>query len=232
LAECKNDGVGLKRLELAGRPGLAFVVDLHYFDRQIGPVDFLDRPQPVNFDPFGHGFISFKLMRRHVLPIAAIHDERLRRAQPFRGPGGVHRRVAAAVDHDSASQHGLAAGSHVAQQRYRIEDLGGVARRYVDMLCEMRADRHKNGVELTRRFGFQHIFDFTIENDLDAEVFDSFDLGHEIGARKPVRGDAEMQHPAGQRTSVVDFDVVTEAPEMIRCRQPPRAGAYNQDALS
>jgi hypothetical protein len=41
-----------------------------------------------------------------------------------------------------------------------------------------------------------------------------------------------MQHPAGQRTSLVDFDVVTEALEMIRCRQPPRAGAYNQDALS
>jgi hypothetical protein len=36
----------------------------------------------------------------------------------------------------------------------------------------LRADRHKNGVELTRRFGFQHIFDFTIENDLDVELFD------------------------------------------------------------
>src|SRR5271157_1949133 len=160
-------------------------------------------------------------MRRHVLPIAAIHDKRLRRAQSFRGPGGVHRGVAAAVDHDSASQHGLAAGSHVAQQRYRIEHPGGVARRYVDMLCEMRADRHKNGVELSRRFGFQHILDFTIENDLDAEVFDAFDLGHEIGARKSVRGDTEMQHPAGQRSGIVDFDVVTEALEMIPCRQPP-----------
>jgi len=31
----------------------------------------------------------------------------------------------------------------------------------------MRADCHY-GVELTGRFGFQHILDFTIENDLDA----------------------------------------------------------------
>src|SRR6202166_3259559 len=174
---------------------------------------------------FDAGFAHRFGRRMETAPIGARH------AQPFRGPGGVHRGVAAAVDHDSASQHALAAGSHVAQ-RYGIEHLGGVARRYVDMLCEMRADRHKNGVELTRRFGFQHILDFTIENDLDAELFDAFDLGHELGARKPVRGDTEMQHPAGQRTSIVDFDVVTEALEMIPCRQPSRAGAYNQDALS
>ena len=64
---------------------------------------------------------------------------------------------------------------------------------------------HKNGVELTRRFGFQHIFDFAIENDLDAEVFDGFDLGHEIGARKPDSrlggDDPEPRHPARYRTS-------------------------------
>ena len=66
----------------------------------------------------------------------------------------------------------------------------------------------------------------------DAHALDPADLLHEILARQPVGGNAEMQHAAGQRSCLVDLHLVAEPRQMIGGRQTARTSPDHQHALA
>ena len=104
LADGEDDGVGLQRFDLAGRLRPPVFVDPHPLDREIAAVDRLDRGQPLDLDAFRQRLVGLELVGGHVRPVAAIDDHRVVGAEPARGARGVHRGVAAAVDHDAAAE--------------------------------------------------------------------------------------------------------------------------------
>jgi len=159
LSDSENHGVRLERLQLPGRLRPAVLVELHHFDREVVAVDRLDRSQPLDLDTFSGRFVGLEFGRGHVNLIAAIDDEGLGRSQTLHGSGGVHRRVAAAIDDDSAAQDRVRAGCDIAQQRNRVEHFDGVAGRDFYMLRQMRADRNKDCVEAACRLFLQHVLD-------------------------------------------------------------------------
>ena len=63
-----------------------------------------DSGQPFDFDAFLDRFVRFESARWHVCSITPVDDERLVRAQPLGCARRVHRRVAATVDDDPASE--------------------------------------------------------------------------------------------------------------------------------
>ena len=147
-------------------------------------------------------------MGRHVRPVAAIDDQRLLGAEAPGGARGVHRGVAAAIDHDAAAEQRRLAGLDVAQQRHRVEHLDRVARRDVDVLGEMGADRDEDGVEAARPpCSASTSSTLWLRTIADAHRLDPPDLLHQIRARQAIGGDAEMQHAAGQRAGLVDLDL-------------------------
>src|SRR5271166_4377148 len=86
----------------------------------------------------------------------------------------------------------------------------------------MGADRDEDGVELTRFLFGENIVDFVIDDYLDAHALNLADLFHQIFARQPVRGNAEMQHAAGQRSCLVDLHLMAKPRQMIGSRETTR----------
>ena len=122
LAERQDHRVGGERLEPAGRLRVAGLVELHHLDLQLRAVEGRDRPQPVDPHALALGVLGLLVVGRHLLAGAPVDDQRLVRAQPAGDPGGVHRRVAAAVDRDAAADHRPLAGGDAAQERHRVDD--------------------------------------------------------------------------------------------------------------
>ena len=147
LAEREDHGVGGERLEPAGRLRVAGLVELHHLDLQLRAVEGRDRPQPVDPHAFPLGVLGLLEMGRHLLAGAPVDDQRLVRAQPAGDPGGVHRRVAAAVDRHAAADHRPLAGGDAAQERHRVDDPAGIPGRDVDPLGQVGADRDEDRVE-------------------------------------------------------------------------------------
>ena len=79
--------------------------------------------------------------------IATVDDQRLFRAKPTRRSRGVNRRVAAPVDNDAAAEARGIAGLDLMQQCDGVDDASGIARRYLDPLADLRADRDENRIE-------------------------------------------------------------------------------------
>ena len=84
--------------------------------------------------PFALGVLGLLGVGRHLCAGAAVDDQRLVGAQPAGHPGGVHRRVAAAVDRHPAADHRPLAGGDAAQERDRVDDRPGVPGRDVHAL--------------------------------------------------------------------------------------------------
>ena len=72
------------------------------------------------------------------------------------------------------------------------------------------------------------ILDPVVELEHDAQVRQSRHLGIEHGAWQAIGGNAEVHHAAGDRPGIADHDVVPEAPQVVRRRQPARSGADDQ----
>ena len=232
LAERQDHGIGRQGLELPGRLRQALFVQPHHLDREFTLADVLDRAEPLDLDALGQRLVGLELLRGHVRTVPAVDDQRLFGAEPARGSRSVHRRIAAAVDDDAAAKTRRIAGPDVVQQRDGVDDAPGIARRNVDPLADLRADRDEDGIEMALGLLGEDVFDLVVEGDLDPHGFDAAHFLHEIGARQAIGGNAEMQHAAGQRTRVADFDGVAKAGEMIGRRQPARAAADHQDALA
>ena len=100
------------------------------------------------------------------------------------------------------------------------------------MLGEMGADCNEDGVELTRFLFGENIVDFVIDDYPDAHALNLADLLHQILARQPVGGNAEMQHAAGQRSCLVDLHLMAKPLQMIGSREPTRPSPNHQHALA
>ena len=69
-------------------------------------------------------------------------------------------------------------------------------------------------------------------HDRDAERLDAANLRHQIRARQPVGGNAEVQHAAGDRARVVHLHAVPEPGQMVRGREAARPRPDDQHALA
>ncbi len=164
--------------------------------------------------------------------IAAVDDKRLLGAEASGGAGRVHRGVAAAVNDHTAAEDGFAAAADLAQHRDRVENLGGLAGRDLGVLRDVGADGDEHGVEaavLLFRFDVGHR---VIQHDPDTEPLDSGDLGGQFRPRQTIGRDAELQHTAGDRTGLVDFDLMAEPGQMISGGQAGGTSADDQDSLA
>ena len=86
-------------------------------------------------------------MRRHAIAGTAIDDDRLGRAQPFGGAGGVDGGVAAAVNDDAAAEQRLVLAFHRSQQRDGVENLRGGTGGNIGALADMGADGEEGRIE-------------------------------------------------------------------------------------
>ena len=164
---------------------------------------------------------------------ATVDDDRVGRAQPLRGAGGVHRRVAAAVDRDAAAELWPLGALHALQQRDRVEDALGLAGGDVGAAADVGADSEEGRVETALAPSSPATFsDLAVQLQLDAEVEDPLHLGLEHVAGQPVLRDAEAHHPAGHRAGLLDRHRVAEPGEVVRSRKTGRPGADDQHPLA
>ena len=110
---------------------------------QLALVDLLDRRQPLHHHALLLGLGDLDLVGGHALAVAPVDDDRLLGAEPLRGPGRVHRRVAAAVDRDPAAEQRLLALLEVVQHRDRVDHLRRRCRRGCRRAC--RSGRRRRG---------------------------------------------------------------------------------------
>ena len=216
LAQREDDAVGREGFEASGRLRVARLVEFHGLDLKLRTVERGDGAQPVDAHAFALGVGRLLLVGRHLLAGAAVDDDRLFGAEPARHPGGVHRRVAAAVDRDPLADVGRLAGGHVAQEADGVEDRPGIARRKVDPLGEVRADRDEHGVEAALAPLGIEVVHPVAGHHAHAHLGDAGDLGVEHVTRHPVGGDPVTHHAAGLVTRVADLDLVAEPGEVIR----------------
>ena len=170
-------------------------------------------------------------MRRHVRPVAPVDDQRLV-TEPHGDAGGIHRRVAAAVDGHPAPHLRCVAHLDVLQEAHRIQDLAGVAGGDVGPLRQMRADGDEHRVEIALLLFGDEILDLVVEDDLDAHPLDPGDLAVEDVARQTVRRDAEVHHATGDRARLVDLDGVPHQRQMMGAGQAAGTRSNDQDALA
>ncbi len=94
-------------------------------------------------------FVSLEFVRRHVFAVAPVNDHRFLGTHALGGAGGIHRRIAAAVNRDPAAQFRCGfAPFHRCQVADGVQNAAGIAGRDVDTFCQMRAYRDKCGIEV------------------------------------------------------------------------------------
>ncbi len=147
LAEGEHERVGLELLELAGRLREPVLVELHPLDREHAGLGPLDGRQPLHPDALLLGLLDLEVVRGHPVAGAAVDHDGVRRAEPPRRAGDVHRRVAAAVDRDAPAEQRLLLALHRVEHGDRVEDPRRLPRRDVRALSDVRADREEDGIE-------------------------------------------------------------------------------------
>ena len=135
LPNRQDQRVGFQFLKFAGRLRPTILVKLHDLDFERRLVNFLDRSQPVDLDALFDRFVRLEIVRRHAAAIAAIDDHRFHRAQAFGGARGIHGRIAAAIDRDSAPNLRRLALFRLAQETHGVENLARVAIREYRSSC-------------------------------------------------------------------------------------------------
>ena len=96
----------------------------------------------------------------------------------------------------------------------------------------MGADGDERRIEAAVLHRRLDVVDPMVEGDGHAEIPDAIDLGIEHVTRHAVSGDAEMNHAAGERACIPDFDLMAQPCQMIGRRKPGRAGADHQDPFA
>ena len=232
LAQCQHHAVGLQGIEFPGRAWAAFFVQLHAFHGQGRADNFLDAGQPADFHALFQRFIRLEPVRGHVFAVAAVDDQRFLGAQPPGAARRIHGGVAAAIDHHPPPQHRFAAGADVAQHRHRIQHLRRIPSGDIGVLGDVRADGDEDRVEPARGLFRQHVGHRMLQHDTHPEPLDPGDFGGKGRARQAVGGDAELQHPTGNRTGLVDLHLMAEAGQVVGGGQAGRAGPHHQHTLA
>ena len=231
LAEGEDDGIGFQRLVFAGRLREALFVELHLLDGDRFVAGLLDRRQPLDHDAFLHRLFDFEVVRGHVIAGAAVDDDRLG-AHALGGAGDVDGGVAAAVDHDAATEHRLVFAFHAAQHRDGVDHLGDAAGRDRRAFADVCADGQEGGVEAVGLHRLEDVVDLGVELDRDAQIDDALHFGVEHFARQAVLGNAEAHHAAHQRAGFVHRDAVAEAAQVISRGHARGAGTDDQHVLA
>ena len=230
LPEGEDHGIGFERLVLAGWHRIMILVEPHHLDMKCRAVDLLDRAQPVDLDAFFNRLIRLEVVCRHLLARAAVNDERLR-AESRGRPGGIHRGIAAAVDCDTPSNPRFLVGSFdFFQELQRVVDLAGIPRGNLLALAEVCADSEEDRIESPFGLLGHEIGDFVVQDDLDADSADAVDLAVQHFPWQAVFGDAEVHHPAGHRSRLVDDDLVSAACQVPGSRETARSSADDEHA--
>ena len=128
--------------------------------------------------------------------------------------------------------HGPLAGRDAAQERERVDDRPGVAAGMSTRFerCAPTATKTASNPPSARSAARSSTrWSQTIAH---AERRDAADLGVEHVARQAVGGDAVAHHAAGLGAGVADLDLVAEPREVVRGREPARAGADHEHALA
>ena len=178
------------------------------------------------------GVLGLLEMGGHLLAGPPVDDQRLVRAHPAGDPGGVHRRVAAAVDRHAPADHRPLAGGDAAQERHRVDDPAGVAGRDVDPLGEVRADRDEDRVESALLALGDEVLDPVPAGHPHAHRRDPVELAGEHVAGQPVGRDAVPHHPARLLAGVPDLHLVAEPAQVVGGRQTARPGADHEHPLA
>ena len=94
------------------------------------------------------------------------------------------------------------------------------------MTPNMGTDRQKYGIEVIGHI--VNIFDFGIELETYAQVFDPFNLGIEHLAGQTILRDPKTHHPASHGTCLFYGNFMAETAQVIGSRQPGRPGSHYQ----
>ena len=174
-----------------------------------------DRAQPVDPDALLLGVLRLRLVGGHLLAGAPVDDDRVVGAEPAGDAGGIHRRVAPAVDGDMAGEGAWVPDAAPRRNSTASTHAGGVLVGDVDPGREVGADRDEDGVEAAvAHLGLQ-VDDAVVLLEGDAQRAQPVDLGVEHDAGQPVAGDAVAHHAAGLWPAVANRHVVTEARKVV-----------------
>ena len=113
LAERQHNRICLERFKLPGRLRLAVRIQCHHLNGEVGAGDLFDRTQPFDFDTFLDRLVGLEAMRWHMRPVAPVDDQRLFGTETPGSSRRIHRRVAAAIDHNPATEQRRLASSRV-----------------------------------------------------------------------------------------------------------------------
>ena len=205
---------------------------LHLLDHDLVFTELLHRGEPLDLHAFGEGFHRFVRMRLHLRLVEPEDQHGFLGAEPFRDARGVHGRVAAADDADDAPERRGAALFHLLHQRDGVDDLAAVHGRDIEMVGDLGADAEKHRIESAGGLLGEHIVHARVAMDRHAHRLDARDLLHESFARQAVGRNAVMHHAAGLGVGIADLDLVSEAAQLIRARQPRGTSADHEHALA
>ena len=192
------------------------------------------RRQPADLDAFLHRLVGLERVRRHVLAVAAVDDQGFLGAQAPGGAGRVHRGVAAAVDDDAAAEQracspradiAAAARPRRARAPRRAPGYRRAGATWAPIATNTASNRP---VCCSARTSSTLWLSTILTPNRSMRAISA----HQVGARQPVGGNAEMQHAAGDRAGLVDFDLMAEPGQMVRGGQAARPGADDQHALA
>ncbi len=195
-------------------------------------VETIDRGEPPDGHALVEGLLQLLLVRRHDVAGPPVDDHGVGGAEAPRRAGGVHRRVAPAVDGDAAAELDLALLVGRAQETERVEDPAGVARRDVGALGQLGTDAEEDRVEAALAPLLVEIADRVSELQLDPDAHDPADLGVEDVAGQAVGGDAVAHHAPRLLVGVGHDDVVAESGELVGAGEAGGAGADDEHATS
>ena len=193
--------------------------------RSPSPIELIVRSQLIRM-PSASASAASSSCAGICVPGPAVDDDRVVGTEPAGDPGGVHRRVAAAVHRNGSGERGLLAGLDAAQEAHGVDDPAGVGVGDVDPLAQVGADRDEDRVEAFA-LGLE-VRDPVLLLEDDAQGRYPGDLGVEDVARQAVGGNAVAHHPARLRPVVADDDVVSEPGQVVRGGQAGRAGADDE----
>ena len=151
-------------------------------------------------------------------------------AQPPCRPRSIDGGVPAPVDDDPASDLRRPLVLHAVQEGHGVDDPRRCARRDVGPATDPRAHRQERGVEIAVGHRGGDVGDRTVQLELDAERLDTGDLGVEDVPGQPIPWDPVAHHPPGRGCRVAQPHRVAQPPQVVRGREPRRAGADDQHA--
>ena len=232
LAHGQDQRVGGQRFQLPGRPREARLVEFHDLDGHLRPVERGDRVQPADPHAFPLGLPGLFVVGGHLGPGTPVDDQCVVRAEAARGPGGVHRGVAAAVHGDPAADHRMPARRDLAQERHGLHDPARVPGRDVHVLGQVRADRDEHRVEAAVAPLGGQVGDPMPAGDGHPEGLDPADLRGDYFAGQPVGGNPVAHHPTGLGAGVPDLHLMTQPGQVVGGRQTAGPGPDDQHALT